>query len=332
MLTERCCARLRPTQSVERAARRRRLPSPLTQQPYIPTSLELRTLNLVRNNLIGLVGLLVGLVGIALSIYFYTASLRARQPVFVQDPVRSVILSPERLAKTPIRVVGPDGRTMTKDLVSTRFYFWNAGEEPIRKEDVLTPIRVSLGEGASLVDVNVAHISREVTGFSVSTIGEPPVALQIDFDILEHNDGSTVELLFTGNPDTSLGVSGQVVGARRITRSPDLQAARFWYEYAEEVGITLGAIILVAGFGVFSSWITDHFPLWRSKLSKRANRIIIITGKVVLVLLGLACVGVFVVIVAVAPARRAKTKARQSVIQVVPGDIMPPSIEGARAQ
>src|SRR6266516_4578077 len=98
-------------------------------------------------------GLLIGAVSVSVAYYFYQQSRAERAPVFVIDPNRVEILSAERAADAPIRVLRRDGSPVRGDINTVRFYVWNAGKLPIKSPDnVLDTIRISLDSGSEILD------------------------------------------------------------------------------------------------------------------------------------------------------------------------------------
>ncbi len=93
-------------------------------------------------------------------------------------------------------------------------YFWNDGKMPIRSDDVLDPVRVSLEPGCEIIDARILKIGRPVTGIAKGdVIGTATNELPITFKILEHNDGAAVQIIYTGNPDAQTSLTGTIVGA-----------------------------------------------------------------------------------------------------------------------
>src|SRR5258708_2867930 len=105
----------------------------------------------LRNNWLGVVGVAVSVVSLALAAYFYGASQEHRAPVFALVPQRTEIFTASRASEAPIRVTLADGRPVKKDLTAVRWFFWNAGRKPIRSGDVLEPLRVTLGDPAGRI-------------------------------------------------------------------------------------------------------------------------------------------------------------------------------------
>src|ERR1700757_30692 len=117
-------------------------------------------------------GLLVAAVGIGVAYYFYQEAREDRAPIFVVDPNRVEILSAERAATAPIRVLRRDGVPIQGDIYAVRFFIWNAGKRSIRPENVLEPIRIGLGPGSEILDFKPLKTARPIT--HADLVSDPP--------------------------------------------------------------------------------------------------------------------------------------------------------------
>ncbi len=159
-------------------------------------------------------GLLVGAIGIGLSVYFYVESRETRDPVFIVDPSRAEIISHARVETAPIRVLRADGKPITTDLYAVRFYFWNRGKRSIRSSDILEPLRVELDSGGEILDSKILSKSRPITGIVLQphSTGQRLRELAINFVILEHDDGFTGQVIYEGNANARLRIFGIIEG------------------------------------------------------------------------------------------------------------------------
>ncbi|SRR6266566_2394450 len=167
-------------------------------------------------------GLLVGAAGIALSIYFYQQSREERDPVFIVDPNRVEIVSAEHVATAPIKVLRRDNSPIRADVYAVRFFFWNAGRRSIRPENVLEPIRMTLGDTSSeILDFKTLKDSRSVARLQLTRVTTDPRSLLVAFSILERDDGVAGQVIYQGRRDAPLRVSGTIEGAAiRTTVAP----------------------------------------------------------------------------------------------------------------
>src|SRR5207247_5981904 len=149
-----------------------------------------------------------------------------REPILVVDPNRVEILSTERLATAPIKVLRRDNTPIETDVYAVRFYFWNAGRRSIKPDNVLEPIRVSLDTASEILDFRVLKTSRPITHARLVPSGSRLATLVLVFSILERGDGLTGQVIYQGKRTAHLGITGTIEGVDagiRVRRSPS-----FW--------------------------------------------------------------------------------------------------------
>jgi hypothetical protein len=154
-------------------------------------------------------GFVVGLVGLAFG--WYTWMEGKSEPLLLgQVPAaRTIVVSPERVEN--IQVLA-DGQPVKGPISAVQVAVWNSGKRPIRAEDVLEPIKISLEGGMPVIDARALRVTREVTELkldnSKKTIGE----LGVRFRILEQGDGILLQIIYAGDVNVPLKGSGVIVG------------------------------------------------------------------------------------------------------------------------
>jgi hypothetical protein len=163
----------------------------------------------------------IGICGTLLAIFSYFANNRERIPSFLIDPSRATIVDANTDAGGDLTVTY-HGKQVTHASVNlVRIYFWNAGREEIRSTDVLRPFRVSLPTDSTILDARILRSSRSLSNFQLLQSPSDPNSVQLSFDIAEHNDGATLQLIYVGGRDAKLSFSGVVVGSNEpIIRVP----------------------------------------------------------------------------------------------------------------
>ncbi len=108
------------------------------------------------------------LISIAITIvfgyYFFYLGERERKPTFYVDPVRTTILDKTHAANAPLRLLKANGDTVKADVTSVYFYFFNQGKETIKRQNVYSPLKISLGDSAKILDFKVLKVARHVSG------------------------------------------------------------------------------------------------------------------------------------------------------------------------
>jgi hypothetical protein len=147
--------------------------------------------------------------------YFLYVGLRKREPTFYVDPTRTTILDKENAAKAPLLLLKSNGDTITSDVTSVYFYFFNQGEETIKQENIYSPLKIVLSDNAEILDFKVLKVTRPVSGIEVNrdSLGQ---TLNINLKALENNDGFAGQIIFEGNKDTSISLEGGIDGVKQF--------------------------------------------------------------------------------------------------------------------
>jgi hypothetical protein len=257
----------------------------------------------LKRNWLGLLGLVVGVAGLVASVYFYEKGVKYRQPIFIVDPVRTQIVNRAQLSSAPIRIIKSNGEEIRSDASSLQFYFWNEGSESIRESNVLEAITFRLDDPndsqVQILDYRLLGESRTVVHpFLRANPNDPTRSLVLSFDILEHRDGVTGQLIYEGSPAANLTVSGTIEGTPKIAATADVQSGRFWHEVASKLWMD----------GLLAAALTIFF--WRRDVRTPVRRAAVI----------FALSFSFFVALGVSEVRR---NATTTVVQMVPQEILP---------
>jgi hypothetical protein len=183
---------------------------------------------ILRRNLLNIISILIGIIGILLAVYFYSSGRRYRKIIFFEDPIKTEILNQERLTQAPIKVYRNNGDEIINDLISVRFYLWNAGTEAIHSNEVLRDIILSLDNNSSeIIDYRLLKISREVAEISLQRSHIDSLrSLMLSFSILEKNDGITGQIIYEGSIDSKLSIHGVIEGIDEFSPFYKIQLLR----------------------------------------------------------------------------------------------------------
>ena len=155
-------------------------------------------------------------ITIVFGYYFIYVGERHREPTFYVDPIRTMIIDKENAAEAPLKLLKASNDTtlaITDDVVSVYCYFFNQGQETIKRENVYAPIKIKVDTGAEILYFKVIKNSREVSGINIikDTIDN---SLIIDFKALEKDDGLVGQLIYEGGIDTKIFIEGGIDGAK----------------------------------------------------------------------------------------------------------------------
>lgn len=218
----------------------------------------------IRVNWLSVLGVVIGLLGVGFSFYFYKLSEKEREPVFLVDPYRSIIVEANTIKDFPLKVVDRDGRNVEKDITSVRFYFWNEGRETIKKSEILKPLKITIASP----DVEV--IGYKILSSSRADIVQPVLSLEsgsnnvlnVSFDILEKDDGFSAQIIFAGSPNAAVELKGTIEGVKGLKGRAEVSSYHFYKTLMILFGLP---ILFVSASALLASWLKP----WFSKILSR---------------------------------------------------------------
>jgi hypothetical protein len=175
-------------------------------------------------NFIGLgwVGSILGIVGIALSIWFYFKSQQKADPVAVIESMR-LVGGPHQSLPNQIEILyeGKPVPRVTKSVVR----IWNAGNVTLDGKDVVPtePIRLVTDENSEILSASILLRTRKVNGANVTLGQDKRNCATVSFDFLDPADGFVIELLHTSdehNPNIEGVIKGISEGIKLRLRQP----------------------------------------------------------------------------------------------------------------
>lgn len=160
---------------------------------------------------------IIGVAGIIIGAYLYFKAKREKRPCYIC--VTYPLIEGMVGALPEIRVLYGD-KSVERVTVS-RFYFWNAGKETIRKTDITpaAPLSIRLAVEGEILDAQIIHQTEPACmcrlGEKVIS-PESPTLLPISFDYLDHNDGLIIQIVHNGPSNIKTSMSGKIIGAKKI--------------------------------------------------------------------------------------------------------------------
>ena len=138
--------------------------------------------------ILGIVGIIITIIGLRLSYYYYKMTTAPPEPVFLIDPARTKIIESKYIFETQLRVVRPNGDEIKGNVTSVRFYFGNNGRKSIKKSNILEPFVITLDDpNGEILDYKILKYSRQVVKPMVERNSvEPKRSLALSFSILEY--------------------------------------------------------------------------------------------------------------------------------------------------
>lgn len=174
--------------------------------------------------------------------FFYRLGTKERRPVYMKTGNRVVAGGGE------IEVLF-DGESVPR-VTKTLVFFWNAGRESIRPEDVREPVTLRVQEGR-LLRATLVKATRIEIRPSLHVDRETAV---LEFSHLDRTDGCCVEVMHTGEDVLGVSVSSVIVGVRS---GLTFLASPFWDDPAGVwmgLAMAVGGVAFMVGAVVAGSW------------------------------------------------------------------------------
>ena len=177
-----------------------------------------------------MLGLVITVFSVFLAIYFYSQTLQERTPVFTDESYRVLIAMPTEVSKPLFKIIRNNGQEIKGNIFATTLYFFNAGALPIKPENILSPLKIVLEDKKSeILDLRVAKYSRDIVCPTVSRdIASPKNTFDINFKILEKEDGISFYVVYAGGSSVKFKLNGVVEGTKGEISTQNIESKYFW--------------------------------------------------------------------------------------------------------
>lgn len=167
------------------------------------------------NPVVKSIAIFAGIIAIPLSIYIYYESIQSPDLTFSVNPVKLEVVSTNQSSNLSISF---DGKSIDSDITTTQIAIWNQGKAPIKKADILKPIIISINPNRPILEASIRKTSRDVIQFSLNSDELQQGRMSVSWEVLEHNDGGMIEVIYAGSPDVNFNIEGAVIGQKEVTR------------------------------------------------------------------------------------------------------------------
>ena len=164
------------------------------------------------------------IVGFILSIYFYKANIAKPELTYYISSTRTAIVQSGKLDNLTLSYFG---NNITTDLSSAEIQIWNAGKQPITKEDIRKPVALRTQHGEPIYKTTITTTRDVVTLDLINNANHPAGVIPLNWNILEQNDGIKLQIIYGGGVDVPITVDGVIKGQQQgITQSPGPSSKR----------------------------------------------------------------------------------------------------------
>lgn len=213
-------------------------------------------------DLLVVIGPIVGIVGVALAIYFYYGSRRIQRPTYFVSSEISKVYDSKKTSPNLAFVKVPTNETITKDVFLVTIHFWNSGTLPIEPGDIRKPVEFNISNCEQIVDHDVvAQTDPNAVGFSLSP-GNDQKTLVLSWAHLDSNHGAKFQVFYIGSPNPKYSFNGNILGKTDFVNGRSLAQRLQRGKIGEfSIGLLSGLVITLGIVGasllarvVVSSW------------------------------------------------------------------------------
>lgn len=164
--------------------------------------------------------LILAIVGVSVSYYFYNKGKIYKEVVFAFDFMPSTIYDIRQKLNVPLEVKKVDGTKLDSSVHVSNNYFLNRGTEAALKQDILESIIIkSPNEKTEFLGATITKQSRPIVKCEIEQLDK--ATLKIEFNVLEQSDGCGIRIFYTGDRDIKYRVSGTLLGQKTIVAYND---------------------------------------------------------------------------------------------------------------
>lgn len=214
-------------------------------------------LSFFRHPVVGIVGSLASVIAIPLAVYLYRQTQVSPELTYYVHPVRATVVKGDAASSLAVTF---KGKAITSDITAAQIAIWNAGRMPIKRADILRPVLINLPAAVPILEASIRKVSREVTQVALSQTAPTQNQVEVQFDILERNDGCVIQLIYVGLPDVPVAVSGVIIGQhspQELRYGGTISSPADQYVRSQRRTRILGWFALCTGglFGVLIPWV-----------------------------------------------------------------------------
>lgn len=174
---------------------------------------------------LGWVGSVIGVIGIAVGLFFGLKARRRRELVYSVNPVYTRIVRSRKA--TALKVSYRDEPLGDVDVTALQLAIWNAGNISIKPEHIRKKIVVTTKPQVRVLEASVRNATPD-TGFKLMDTVESRATgrVPVSWKILERNNEVSLQLLYLGTSNVDIIVEGLIEGQGQVKRQATSSAFR----------------------------------------------------------------------------------------------------------
>ena len=173
-----------------------------------------------KHPLIMLSSLGVAVVALLVMVLLFFISQDERELVYAINPIKTRVAIAGQA--TGLELLHQGVRLGSVDITAAQVAIWNSGDGSIKKENILKGVEISTNPPVRILEASIVKSSRdlEITHFGMLESRESmdQGKVSISWDILEKDDGASIQLIYLGLPEVDIKVEGLIEGVGEIKR------------------------------------------------------------------------------------------------------------------
>jgi len=169
------------------------------------TSKQSITKRLSNHPIIVLSGYVIGIISCIFSIYIYFASRTFPELTYWTHPVRTIVMKAGQASR--LKAIYDD-KVVDTDISAVQITIWNKGKQAIKRSNILKPVVLSTGNNVPILEASIRTVSRDIINVRLNTDELQKGCVTILWDILEHNDGCVIQLIYAGDLSVNISLEG----------------------------------------------------------------------------------------------------------------------------
>lgn len=162
-----------------------------------------------------LIILILAIVGLVLSYYFYRKSTRHSSATYAVRTINLIAQGAKKLSGIDVMY----GLDSVRSLSISKIALWNSGSDTINADSIAknNTLRVEAASGVEILGADILFEKNPSNDFCI-TLEDDRHTLQIDFDYFDRDEGVVIQLYHTGRNSSDVAVVGQIKACQKIRR------------------------------------------------------------------------------------------------------------------
>lgn len=167
------------------------------------------------NPAFNIITLLLAIIGIVLSFYFYFKSKKNKIPIYIARSINLVRESIKKIETVEILYAG----NKIENLSITKVAIWNDGRDTISFVDVAhaDPLKICIDKEYDILDAEILFQRNSANDFNL-LISNDKKSVLIKFDFFDFEEGVIIQLAHTGNSSDDIKLLGTIKSVKKILR------------------------------------------------------------------------------------------------------------------